>query len=113
MPPASRSTCRSRLRLRRPNGQVAAEIVPPRQEGGAIYWPLRLSAGAPFGHWTVEALTDPNAPPIGRTTFRVDAFVPERLEVNAGPVPGPLVARPHARSAGHRALPLRRARRRA
>ncbi len=80
-----------RLRLRRPNGQVAAEIVPPRQEGGAIFWPLRLSAGAPFGLWTIEALTDPNAPPVGRTTFRVDAFVPERLEVNAGPVPGPLV----------------------
>lgn len=80
-----------RLRLRRPNGQVAAEIVPPRQEGGALYWPLRLSAGAPFGQWTIEALTDPNAPPVGRTTFRVDAFVPERLEVNAGPVPGPLV----------------------
>ena len=80
-----------RLRLRRPNGQVAAEIVPPRQDGGAIYWPLRLSAGAPFGQWVIEALTDPSAPPIGRTTFRVDAFVPERLEVNAGPVPGPLV----------------------
>ncbi|MBR0680483.1 alpha-2-macroglobulin family protein [Roseomonas eburnea] len=80
-----------RLRLRRPNGQIAQEIVPPRQDGGAIYWPLRLSAGAPFGLWTLEALTDPDAPPVGRTTFRVDAFVPERLEVTAGPVPGPLV----------------------
>ncbi len=83
-----------RLRLRRPNGQIAQEIVPPRQDGGAIYWPLRLSAGAPFGLWTLEALTDPDAPPVGRTTFRVDAFVPERLEVTAGPVPGPLVPGP-------------------
>lgn len=83
-----------RLRLRRPNGQVAAEIVPPRQDGGAIFWPLRLSAGAPYGLWTLEALTDPDAPPVGRTTFRVEAFVPERLEVNAGPAPGPLVPGP-------------------
>ncbi len=83
-----------RLRLRRPNGQVAQEIVPPRQEGGAIYWPLRLSAGAPFGAWTLEALTDPDAPPVGRTTFRVEAFLPERLAVTAGPAPGPLVPGP-------------------
>ncbi|MBR0649806.1 alpha-2-macroglobulin family protein [Roseomonas terrae] len=80
-----------RLRLRRPNGQVAAEYVPPRQDGGAIYWPVRLSAGATFGVWTLEALTDPDAPPVGRTTFRVEAFLPERLAVEAGPAPGPLV----------------------
>jgi uncharacterized protein YfaS (alpha-2-macroglobulin family) len=83
-----------RLRLRRPNGQVAQEIVPPRQEGGAIYWPLRLSAGASFGVWTIEALTDPDAPPVGRATFRVEAFLPERLAVEAGPAPGPLVPGP-------------------
>ena len=84
-----------RLRLRRPNGQIAAETVPPRQDDGSIYWPLRLSAGAPFGVWTLEALTDPDAPPVGRTTFRVEAFLPERLEVTAGPVPGPLVPGPN------------------
>ncbi len=83
-----------RLRLRRPNGQVAAEIVPPRQEGGAIFWPLRLSIGAPYGLWTLEALTDPDAPPVGRATFRVEAFVPERLAIEAGPPPGPLVPGP-------------------
>ncbi|GGJ03380.1 alpha-2-macroglobulin [Neoroseomonas lacus] len=83
-----------RLRLRRPNGQVAAEYVPPRQDGGAIYWPMRLSAGATFGVWSLEALTDPDAPPVGRTTFRVEAFLPERLAVTAGPVPGPLVPGP-------------------
>ena len=74
-----------RLRLRRPNGQVAAEYVPPRQDGGAMYWPMRLSAGATFGVWSLEALTDPDAPPVGRTTFRVEAFLPERLAIAAGP----------------------------
>jgi uncharacterized protein YfaS (alpha-2-macroglobulin family) len=85
-----------RLRLRRPNGQVAAEHVPDRQAGAALHWPLRLSVGAAYGLWTIEALTDPDAPPIGRAQFRVEAFVPERLAVEAGPVPGPLVPGPQA-----------------
>ncbi|MBS7812485.1 alpha-2-macroglobulin [Roseococcus pinisoli] len=76
-----------RLRLRRPNGQVAAETVV--RDGGN--WPVALPAAAPAGVWKVEALTDPNAPPVGEARLRVEAFVPERLAVEAGPVPGPLV----------------------
>ena len=64
-----------RLRLRRPNGQIAAEVTPPRLMGGAISWRLKLSDGAVFGQWSIEALTDPALPPIGRAQFRVDAFV--------------------------------------
>lgn len=81
----------ARLRLRRPNGQVAHESVPERQGGAAFAVPVRLSPGAAAGAWTVEVLADPAAPPIGTASFRVDAFLPERLEVTAGPVPGPLV----------------------
>lgn len=77
-----------RLRVRRPNGQIFAEQVPARGADAAILWPMPLSNGAPAGAWTIEALTDPDAPPIGRTTFRVDAFVPERLEVTATPPAG-------------------------
>jgi uncharacterized protein YfaS (alpha-2-macroglobulin family) len=80
-----------RVRVKRPNGQLFAELVPPRQEGAALVFPVPLSANAPAGQWTLELLSDPDAPPIGRATFKVDAFVPERLEVTAGPVPGPLV----------------------
>ncbi len=76
-----------RLRLRRPNNQIAAEAVPLRTEGGAIHWPMPLSRSATVGLWTLEALTDPDAPPIGSTTFRVDAFVPETLALEAGPLP--------------------------
>ncbi|MBU8542770.1 MULTISPECIES: alpha-2-macroglobulin family protein [Roseomonadaceae] len=82
----------ARLRIKRPNGQVFFESVPDRVAGAAFVAPVTLSASAPAGAWTVEVLADPNAPPIGTTTFRVDAFVPERLEVTAGPTPGPLVA---------------------
>jgi uncharacterized protein YfaS (alpha-2-macroglobulin family) len=81
-----------RLRLKRPNGQIAAEAVPERGPEGAILWPVTLSQGAPVGGWTIEALTDPNRPPINTIPFQVEAFVPERLEVKAGPAPGPLVA---------------------
>lgn len=76
-----------RLRLRRPNGQVAAEHV---GRDGA-HWPIALPAGAPAGTWTLEALADPARPPVGSTAFRVEGFVPERLAVEAGPAPGPLV----------------------
>jgi uncharacterized protein YfaS (alpha-2-macroglobulin family) len=81
----------ARLRIRRPNGQVFFESVPDRVPGAAFVAPVTLSASAPVGAWTVEVLADPAAPPIGSTSFRVDAFVPERLEVTAGPTPGPLV----------------------
>ncbi|MDO9501734.1 alpha-2-macroglobulin [Falsiroseomonas sp.] len=80
-----------RLRVKRPNGQVFFETVPERVQGAALVAPVTLSASAPAGAWTIEVLADPNAPPIGTATFRVDAFVPERLEVTAGPAPGTLV----------------------
>ena len=34
---------------------------------------------------------DPGLPPIGTAEFRVDAFVPDRMAVDLGPAPGPLV----------------------
>ncbi|WP_338661999.1 alpha-2-macroglobulin [Pararoseomonas sp. SCSIO 73927] len=80
-----------RLRLRRPNGQVAAEAVPERGPEGVVLWAPTLSAGAPAGGWTIEALLDPNRPPIASIGIQVEAFVPERLAVTAGPAPGPLV----------------------
>jgi uncharacterized protein YfaS (alpha-2-macroglobulin family) len=81
----------ARLRLRRPNGSIAAEFVPNPSEGGALRWAVALPASAPAGGWTIEALADPEAPPIGTASFRVDAFVPERLAVELGAAPGPLV----------------------
>ena len=81
----------ARLRVLRPNGQVFWQGVPQRAGGAAFVVPVALSSGAPAGAWTVEVHADPGAAPIGTAGFRVDAFVPERLEVTAGPSPGPLV----------------------
>ncbi len=80
-----------RLRLRRPNGQIAAEATPPRLTGAAMLWPVALPRGAAAGMWKIEALTDPAMPPVAVQEFRVDAFVPERMEVTLGEA-GPLVA---------------------
>ena len=80
-----------RLRLLRPNGQVAAEAVPPRGADGALSWSVPLSNGAAAGAWTLEARVEPTQPPVATATFRVDAFVPERLAVSFGPAPGSLV----------------------
>lgn len=86
------------LRLRRPNGTIAAELVPPRLPGGAISVPLPLPPGAPQGGYVVELLADPGAAPIGRAAFRVEDFVPDRLavEIAAPPalVPGTPVSVP-------------------
>jgi uncharacterized protein YfaS (alpha-2-macroglobulin family) len=79
------------LRLKRPNGTVAAEMVPQPDPAGGRAWAIPLSAGAPQGTWTVEALADPRAAPIGRASFEVADFVPERLAVEIGTAPGPLV----------------------
>ncbi|PWS34132.1 alpha-2-macroglobulin family protein [Falsiroseomonas bella] len=81
----------ARLRVLRPNGQVFWAVVPQRVNGAAFVQRVALSTGAPAGAWTVEVLADPDGPPIGSTTFRVDAFVPERMEVEAGPLPPALV----------------------
>ncbi|MFC7555156.1 alpha-2-macroglobulin [Pseudoroseomonas wenyumeiae] len=77
-----------RLRLVRPNGQVAAEAVPPRGPDGAIAWPVPLSNGAAAGQWRLEARVEPDQPPIATATFQVEAFVPERLAVTLGPALG-------------------------
>lgn len=81
----------ARVIVRRPNGQVFQEIVPPRGPDASLDVPIALSRGAAAGTWTVEIKGDPNLPPVGRGSFRVDAFVPERMAVELPPRIGPLV----------------------
>ena len=77
------------LVVKRPNGQVFFDRVPPPGPDASLHLPVPLSLSAPAGLWTVELLADPKAPPIGRASFRVDAFVPDRMEVVAKPA-GPI-----------------------
>lgn len=77
--------------VRRPNGQVFQDTTPTRGAEGSFYLPVRLTTGAPVGTWSVELRADPAAPPVGRTEFRVDAFVPDRMAVTFGQATGPIV----------------------
>lgn len=75
------------LRIRRPDGTVQDTVT--FNEGardGAQHLSLPLSASARTGKWSVEALVDPDAPPVGRTSFQVEDFVPERMEVSLTPL---------------------------
>lgn len=78
--------------VRRPNGQVFSDTVPAHGADESIHVPVALSAGAAAGIWSAEVKADPQAPPIGRAEFRVDAFVPDRMAVEFGEAKGPLVA---------------------
>jgi uncharacterized protein YfaS (alpha-2-macroglobulin family) len=87
----------ARVIIKRPNGQVFLETTLTRTAEASVHLPVTLSTGAPVGTWTVEVRADPGLPPIGTADFRVDAFVPDRMAVDLGPAPGPLVpGRPYA-----------------
>ncbi len=77
--------------VKRPNGQVFLRATPPRTGDASLYLPVMLSSGAAAGTWHVEISADPKAPPIGSMDFRVDAFVPDRMAVEAGPLPPVLI----------------------
>ncbi len=79
------------LRLRRQNGTVAAEAVPRPDPAGRRLWSVPLSPGAAQGAWTIEAFAGPTTAPIARAILTVADFVPERLAVDIGSAPGPLV----------------------
>ncbi len=78
--------------VKRPGGQVFVKTTPPRTGDASLYLPVVLSAGAQAGTWTIELHADPALPPIGKAEFRVDAFVPDRMAVDVGPVPPVLVS---------------------
>ena len=63
----------------------------PHTGDASLYLPVILSSGAAAGTWHVEVNADPKSPPIGSMDFRVDAFVPDRMAVEAGPLPSVLI----------------------
>jgi uncharacterized protein YfaS (alpha-2-macroglobulin family) len=77
--------------VKRPNGQVYQDTTPARAAGASIHLPVALSTGAPAGTWTIEVKAEPGQPPIGQASFRVDAFVPDRMAVELAPPAGPIV----------------------
>ncbi len=82
----------AQVTVKRPNGQAFLQTTPSRLADAALYVPIALAPSAPAGTWTVEIRSDPKSDkPIGTQTFRVDAFVPDRMAVDFAPPHGPIV----------------------
>ncbi|KST58288.1 alpha-2-macroglobulin [Methylobacterium sp. GXS13] len=69
------------LVVKRPDGVEYRRVSVPDQGLGGRSLPLPLLSGAMHGTWRVSAYTDPKAPALGTTSFLVEDYVPERLEV--------------------------------
>lgn len=69
------------FRVFRPDGIEVLTQVTKDAGAGAHTFVIDTQASSYTGHWAVTAHLDPKAPEIGRTTFRVNDFVPPRIEV--------------------------------
>jgi uncharacterized protein YfaS (alpha-2-macroglobulin family) len=75
------------LRLMRPDG-VEAQRFTLRPQGAAGYSvSIPIAKSAPTGSWRVLAHVDPKGPIVGSTGFKVEDFVPERLEMTLSAEP--------------------------
>jgi len=68
------------LVVKRPDGVEYRRVQVEDQGDGGRALDLPLLAGVPTGTWRVEAFADPKAEPIGRTSFLVEDYIPERLD---------------------------------
>lgn len=77
-----------KLVLRRPDGIADRSFVLPPAAAGGFVQPIKLSASAARGNWTLEAYVDPSAPPIGQVQIDVEDFVPQQLKVRLSSTQG-------------------------
>ncbi len=68
------------LVVKRPDGVEYKRVQTEDQGDGGRSFTLPLLPGSTTGTWRVEAFADPKAAPVGRTSFLVEDYVPERLE---------------------------------
>jgi alpha-2-macroglobulin len=71
--------------LQRPDGLESRRFVANQQQTGGVHTPVVITASAPRGRWTLSAYADPNGDPIGRVSFDVSDFVPQKLKVTLKP----------------------------
>ena len=69
------------LVIRRPDGMEYRRVQVADQGAGGRALTVPLLSGAPVGTWRVLAYADAKRPAIGETTFLVEDYVAERLEV--------------------------------
>lgn len=69
----------------RPDGVEYRRAVVTDQGLGGRAWSLPLLAGAAHGTWRVQVYVDPKGAPVGETTFLVEDYLPERIDVKLAP----------------------------
>ncbi len=69
------------LSVRRPDGVEYRQFTTSEQKAGSSYFDIRLSDTAPRGRWRAVAMIGADGDPVGRVSFEVQDFVPQRLEV--------------------------------
>jgi uncharacterized protein YfaS (alpha-2-macroglobulin family) len=78
--------------LRRPDGMESRRFTEAPQPASGFLQPIALSPTAARGTWTLEALADQAAAPVGRTSFQVEDYVPQQLKVTLGKLPAAATA---------------------
>lgn len=73
------------LVVKRPDGVDYRRSVVADQGGGGRGLSVALLGDAPTGSWKALAYADPKGAALGETTFLVEDYVPERLDVKATP----------------------------
>ena len=68
------------LVVKRPDGVEYKRVQTEDQGDGGRSFALPLLPGSATGTWRVEAFADPKAASVGKTSFLVEDYVPERLE---------------------------------
>ncbi|RAH98177.1 hypothetical protein DLJ53_26020 [Acuticoccus sediminis] len=70
------------VRLTRPDGVVSRTLTARADSAGGLALDMPLTSNAATGTWTVAAYIDPKGNAVGQTTFLVEDYVPQRIEVN-------------------------------
>ncbi|WP_420103237.1 MG2 domain-containing protein [Bosea sp. (in: a-proteobacteria)] len=73
------------LVVKRPDGVEYRRRQVEDQGAGGRSFSIPLLSGAATGTWRVLAYSDPKGQPIGETSFLVEDYVPERLELTLTP----------------------------
>jgi uncharacterized protein YfaS (alpha-2-macroglobulin family) len=73
------------LVIKRPDGIEYKRLETKDEGGGGRSLALPLLPDSATGTWRVEAFSDPKAAAVGRTSFLVEDYVPERLDFSLSP----------------------------
>ncbi|MEZ5926347.1 MAG: alpha-2-macroglobulin [Hyphomicrobiaceae bacterium] len=79
------------MKITRPDGVEHLSASMPDQAAGGRTSVVNLSAGAMTGTWRARVYSDPESDPVAETSFLVEDYVPERLDLTLEPAETVLV----------------------